>query len=185
MCGWRGAHITGKPFWRDGRARGARRCLRSCAHRGCWEGRWAGSQGCGVSSAHQEGPGRAHARSVAQVYVGGWLPTLDEFLSPTLQTSPPLPPGILEPSSGGRDHSSNHLASPSWTKGGLSGVCPGRNGLCPQNSSLQRWDFCSLSCLAVGSVVTVITCRPRMEGPGEGRGEWWTKIRALLPGRRG
>lgn len=40
----------------------------------------------------------------------------------------------------------------------------------------SRWDFCSLSCLAVGPVVTVITCRPRMEGPGEGRGAWWTKM---------
>ena len=39
------------------------------------------------------------------------------------------------------------------------------------------WDFCSLSCLAVGSVVTLITCRPGEEGVGKGRGQQWAKTR--------
>lgn len=37
------------------------------------------------------------------------------------------------------------------------------------------WDFCSLSCLAVGSVVTVITCRPGVERVRKGRGRQCTK----------
>ena len=49
-------------------------------------------------------------------------------------------------------------------------MCQGRMGFTHRDPASSCWDFCSLSCLAVGSVVTVITCRPGVEGVGKGRG---------------
>lgn len=59
-------------------------------------------------------------------------------------------------------------------------MCEGRMGSVHRNPASSPWGFCSLSCLAVGPVVTVITCRPRTEGPGEGGGEWWTKMAGFI-----
>lgn len=100
---------------------------------------WRGSGGCLQSCLHRP-------RGIqAPVGVGGRLPTQRHVPLPCPWLSPPLPPGILETSPGGRHPGLHRSSSPSWTKGGPSWVCPGGSGSVHGDPDFSCWGFCSLS----------------------------------------
>lgn len=88
-------------------------------------------------------------------------------LGPTLQISPPLPPGILEPSSGWQRP---RFQRPGLTISGQSSELGVREGVgsVHRNPAFSHWGFRSPRCRAGGGSVATVIVEGRVWGRGGG-----------------